>query len=66
MPSYNVVDLRTGIEKDRWGVTLYVKNVTNAMVFSTVTPLTFAGGAGTQTATTLPPRTVGIALSAKF
>jgi iron complex outermembrane recepter protein len=66
MPSYNMIDLRAGIDKDRWGVTLYVKNVANAMVFSAVSPLTLAGGAGTQTATTLPPRTVGIAVSAKF
>jgi hypothetical protein len=36
------------------------------MVLSAVNPLTFAGGVGTQFATTLPPRTVGIALSAKF
>jgi outer membrane receptor protein involved in Fe transport len=66
MPSYNMIDLRAGIEKDRWGATLYVKNVGNTMVLSSVNPLTAAGGAGPQTATTLPPRTVGIALSAKF
>jgi iron complex outermembrane receptor protein len=66
MPSYNMIDLKAGIEKDRWGATLYVKNVGNTMVFSSVNYLTFAGGGGPQYATTLPPRTVGIALSAKF
>jgi len=66
MPSYCIANLKAGIEKGLWGVTFYVKNVGNTMALSSVSPLTFAGGAGPQYATVLAPRTVGIDLSVKF
>lgn len=66
MPSYSIANLRTGIGKDLWSVTLYVKNIGNTMALSSVTPLTFAGGTGPQTATVLTPRTVGMDLSLKL
>ncbi len=66
MPAYNIVNLKAGIETDRWSVTLYMKNVGNAMVLSSVNPLTGAGTVGPLTATVLPPRTVGVSVSAKY
>jgi outer membrane receptor protein involved in Fe transport len=66
MPSYNLINLKAGMETDRWSATLYVKNVGNTMVLTSVNALTFAGGLGTQYGPTLAPRTVGIELSAKF
>jgi iron complex outermembrane recepter protein len=66
MPSYNIVDLRTGVETRNWSVTLYVKNVGGVIAFSSIALLTSAGNFGSQYATVFQPRTIGLALSAKF
>lgn len=66
MPSYNMVDLRTGLESEHWSLSVYAKNLGNTIAFSSVSPLTAAGGAGPQYATVLTPRTVGIDLAANF
>lgn len=66
MPSYNIVDLRTGVEARNWSVTLYVKNVGDVIAFSNISPLTAAGNLGPQQATVFQPRTIGLTLSAKF
>lgn len=63
---YNVADLRTGIETDRYSVTFYVKNLSNTMSYTSVASNTYAGGLGPQYGTVLTPRTVGIDLSAWY
>jgi outer membrane receptor protein involved in Fe transport len=66
MPSYNMLDLRAGIETQGWTLTFYAKNVGNTIAFSSVDPTTFAGGLGPQTAPVFTPRTIGIELAANF
>jgi iron complex outermembrane receptor protein len=66
MPSYSIVDLRTGIGAHKWALTLYVKNVGDKIAFSTVQANTSAGGLGPQYATVFQPRTLGVDLSVKF
>ena len=75
MPSYNVVDLRAGIETMGWTVALYVKNVgdSNAISYlsaetSYIAPFstTNVGGGGPQSASVITPRTVGLEITANF
>jgi outer membrane receptor protein involved in Fe transport len=66
MPAYHMVNLKAGVEGDRWTANLYVKNVGNTMAFSTVTPVSGGSNPGAVTATVLPPRTVGVTLSVKY
>ena len=66
MPSYNIVDLRTGLETQRFSAALYVKNVGNKLAINYVQSETVEGGAGQQSATMYTPRTVGITLTANF
>ncbi len=66
MPAYHMVNLKAGIESNRWTVTAYVKNVGNTMAMSTVTPISGGTNASAVTATVLPPRTVGVTLSVKY
>ncbi|MFT3728836.1 MAG: TonB-dependent receptor [Terricaulis sp.] len=70
LPSYNVFDLRTGIDFDRYTVELFAKNVTDEH-----DPVTFGGfgstppnavGAPNGQASILRPRTIGVSLSARF
>lgn len=62
MPSYEIVDLRTGIETQKWSCTLYIKNVGNSIVINNVG----AQSATVQVATVNTPRTIGLALTANF
>jgi outer membrane receptor protein involved in Fe transport len=66
MPSYNLVNLRVGVEQDFWTLTFYVKNVGNAFAINYVKPETLAGGTGPQDATIYTPRTIGLELTARF
>jgi iron complex outermembrane recepter protein len=66
IPSFNIVDLRAGLEATRWSFTLYVKNVANRIAINYVTPETLAGGLGPQDASLYPPRTVGASVAVKF
>jgi len=66
MPSYNIVDLRTGVGAHKWTIILYVKNVGDKIAVSTVQADTSAGGLGPQYATVFQPRTLGVDLSMRF
>jgi iron complex outermembrane recepter protein len=66
LPSFNIVDFRTGLETDRWSATLYVKNVGNKIAINYVMDKTALDGLGEQSAAIYQPRTVGVTLSAKF
>jgi iron complex outermembrane receptor protein len=66
MPSYNLVNLRLGVEANAWTVEAYVKNVGNAVAINYVRPETGLGGAGPQDATIYPPRTIGLELTGRF
>ncbi len=65
LPSYNTTAVRLGLENDRYRVMLYGKNLSNA---NGITDYTSAvdGGAPYSTISVIQPRTVGLALSAKF
>jgi len=66
MPAYHMLNLKAGIESDRWSVTLYAKNLGNTLALSSVSPVTGGSNAEAVTATVLPPRTVGLTLAAKY
>jgi len=61
LPSYEVVDLRVGVEHADWAVTLYVKNAGDSLVQTGVFPL----GAVQQVAVG-QPRSIGITVSKNF
>ncbi len=64
LPSYNTVNLRAGLDNQRWTFELYVKNLGDAR------GITSYGNAGTPnfggTITLLQPRTLGAAITARF
>ena len=66
IPSFNMIDLRAGLEAARWSVTLYAKNVANKIAINYVTAETLAGGNGPQDASLYPPRTIGVSVTAKY
>ena len=63
--SYDTVDLRAGVEVDRWRVELFAKNVGNSEGLTSLSGVgaTLSGG---RSATFIQPRTIGVELSAKF
>ena len=63
--SYDMIDVRAGIETEGWTLSLFIKNVGSKLVISSISSNTLLGGLGTQTANVLTPRTVGIELSSK-
>jgi iron complex outermembrane receptor protein len=66
MPSFQIVDLRAGLETKRWSFALYVKNVGNKIAINYVQPETLSGGSGPQSATVYTPRIIGATLAANF
>jgi len=68
LPSYDVIDLRAGVDFERFTIELYAKNVTDEHAvlsfanFGQVPP----GAPPNGTAAVLRPRTVGLSLSARF
>jgi outer membrane receptor protein involved in Fe transport len=66
MPSYDIFDLRAGVDAPKWSFTLYVKNVANEIAINYVTPNTLGGGFGAQAANVYTPRTYGATVTAKF
>ena len=63
--SYDTVDLRAGVDYDRWRIQVVAKNVGNSEGLSSLSGLgaTLSGG---RAATFIQPRTIGVDLSAKF
>jgi outer membrane receptor protein involved in Fe transport len=66
MPSFNIVDLRAGVETQRWTFALYVKNVANKIAINYVQPEALSGGFGPQSAVIYTLRTVGATVTANF
>lgn len=66
VPSFNLVDLRTGVENKRWSLALYVKNVGNKIAIASVTPETLGGSSGPLDAHIYTPRTFGATLTVRF
>lgn len=65
MPSFNIVDLRAGINMTRWTFTLYAKNVGNKTAINYVEDLA-QGAIGPQSATLYAPRTLGGSVLVSF
>ena len=70
LPSYDVIDLRAGVDFERFSVELFAKNVTDeyALVSFGGFPLTpqMTPGLLNGAAAVLRPRTIGLVLSARF
>jgi len=67
LPSYTSIDLRAGIESDRWLAQVYVRNLTNKRGIAsviTLDPGNYPNDAGAIGITR--PRTIGVTLGARF
>jgi outer membrane receptor protein involved in Fe transport len=62
LPSYNTTDVRLGVKKGHYTVTLYGKNLTSARGITDFE----SSGAPYTTVTVIQPRTVGVTLNATF
>ena len=67
LPSYTLFDLRAGLRKGKFGVSVYVQNLTNERSLlladtADTNPLTNAG----TNVVIARPRTIGLALTAGF
>ena len=63
--AYTTVDLRAGIIRDRWSIELYGKNITDEEGITDIeAPGNFPNGAAGISA--IRPRTIGLALGARF
>jgi iron complex outermembrane receptor protein len=66
-PSFNIVDLRAGVETKMWSAAFYVKNVGNEIPIYYLRNNTLEqGGLGVQSASIGTPRTIGVELTANF
>lgn len=61
LPAYTIIDLRSGIDFERFGVALFARNVGNDD-----SPVSFGGAYGADQASVPRPRTIGVELSARF
>jgi iron complex outermembrane recepter protein len=61
LPENTMVDLRTGLEFERFGVGLFARNVANDD-----SPVSFGGSFSLPQASVPRPRTIGVELSARF
>jgi outer membrane receptor protein involved in Fe transport len=70
VPSYEVIDLRAGVEFGRFGIEAFVRNLTDAEGRTSVGTLTASGlpssPNGALETGVIRPRTIGLALSAKY
>ena len=63
LASYALTDLRVGLSKDRWTVTLFANNVTNRQAIMTINNTFFTENMPALTrATVNQPRTIGVTL----
>jgi outer membrane receptor protein involved in Fe transport len=62
LPSYNTTDVRLGVKKAHYTVTLYGKNLTDARGITDFE----SSGAPYTVVTVIQPRTVGVTLNATF
>ena len=67
VPSFNFFDARAGVEKDRWTVAAYVKNIGNEIAYSGLFAWNpTSSGSGIQSAALYTPRTYGLELTMTF
>lgn len=66
LPAYTDLDLRTGMQGDKWSFELFVKNATNKRGFVTGQLLNALSGAAGYEVMPIQPRTIGISLSRDF
>jgi outer membrane receptor protein involved in Fe transport len=67
LPSYNLVDARTGVAADHWGAYLFGTNLTNKVAFQTIDNTVFAWQTYAITrVSTNQPRTIGVDFQYKF
>ena len=67
LPSYTTIDLRAGVESDRWLAQVFVRNLTNKRGISSVIildPGNYPNDAGALSI--IRPRTIGVTLGARF
>ncbi|MDT9600196.1 TonB-dependent receptor [Sphingosinicella rhizophila] len=62
LPSYEIVDLRVGVSDDRWSLTVFAKNLTDARGRSADVNL----GVGLTSVSIIQPRTFGVSGAVKF
>jgi len=67
LPSYNLVDARTGVAADHWGAYLFATNLTNKVAYQTINNTVFAWQTYAITrVSTNQPRTIGVDFQYKF
>jgi outer membrane receptor protein involved in Fe transport len=67
LPSYTLVDLRTGVTSERWGAYLFGTNLTNKVAALTINNTIFAWQQPTITrVSTNQPRTIGVDFNYRF
>ena len=66
IPSYEVIDLRAGVNYKNYALNLYVKNVHDSRGITDLASLAADPGLNPYTATLIQPRTFGFAVSAQF
>jgi iron complex outermembrane recepter protein len=66
LPSYQTVDLRTGVDRGGWEVELYVKNVGDSRGINYLTSIMLDGISPPFSAPVIQPRTYGLSIRDKF
>ena len=66
--SYTAVDLNGDVSNDRWTIRIFIKNLTDERVYTSLTALTNAGTGEISQVKGVPlqPRTIGVGFDAKF
>lgn len=65
IPSFQIFDIRTGVQADHWSATVYVKNLANKLAIDYVRPETRIAS-GPESAVIYSPRTVGLSLAMTY
>jgi iron complex outermembrane receptor protein len=67
-PSYTTADLRAGLSNDKYAINLFVRNVTNKLVYTSQTPIQngLSGAVVGILGVPLEPRVIGVSIDAKF
>jgi len=67
LPSYTLIDARTGVDADHWGAYLFGTNLTNKVAYQTIDNTVFAWQTYAITrVSTNQPRTIGVDFRYKF
>jgi len=66
MPSYETLDLRAGLDHENWSMSIYGKNITNAIGLLSGGPLDTIAQVGLYHGGVIAPRTLGVNFSHNF